>query len=144
MHVKTRCCQVQMNNRHSIWHCVGKYFQADELYYPKAIKEKYQSAWIFTYICVLRQSVHCWWMWAVGQWTKDLRCVMDVKAATAIDYEWQCNFSSQETVCVNFCIQIGFISGLCAIALFKKKKKICISTVTLSLKIIFHILAYRL
>lgn len=36
----------------SVWHCVGKYFQADELYYPKAIKEEYQSAFFSPHIFV--------------------------------------------------------------------------------------------
>ena len=125
-HVKTRCCQVQMNNMHSIWRCVWKYFHADELHYPESIKEEYHSAWIFTYICVLGQSVHCLWIWihswAVDRWTKDLWRVLDVKAAPAIDYEWQANFCELESVCMNFCIQMGFISELCAITLLKKKK----------------------
>lgn len=58
-HVKTRCCQVQINNMQRIWGGIGKYFHADELHYPKTIKEEYRSALIFEYICVLGQCLYC-------------------------------------------------------------------------------------
>lgn len=124
-HVKTSYCQVQMNNMHSILGgCFWKYFHADELHYPKSAKEEYHSAWISTCICVWGQSVHCLQMWilswAVDQWIKDLWCVMDVKAAPAIDCEWQANFGEQESVCMNLYIQMGFVSLLCAFTSLKK------------------------
>lgn len=117
-HVKTRRCQVQINNVPRIRGCLWKHFRADELHYPKSIKEEYHSAWISTYIFDLRQSVHCLWIeilsWAVDQWAKDLWRVMDVKAPTAVDYEWWANFGKQESVCiVFFLIQMSFISLLC-------------------------------
>lgn len=58
--------------------------------------------------------------WAVDQWIKDLWCVMDVKAAPAIDCEWQANFGEQESVCMNLYIQMGFVSLLCAFTSLKK------------------------
>lgn len=105
-HVKTRRCQVQINNVPRIRGCLWKHFRADELRYPKSIKEEYHSAWISTYIFDLRQSVHCLWIeilsWAVDQWAKDLWRFMDVKAPTAVDYEWWANFGKQESVCIVF------------------------------------------
>lgn len=99
-----------MNNMHSIWHCVWKYFHADESIIQSLLRMEYQSAWIFTYICVLEHSIQgleIWVLpWAAHQWTKDLWRVIDVKAAIAIDYEWQTNFGKQDSVCMNFCIEI--------------------------------------
>lgn len=70
------------------------------------MKEEYHSAWISTYIFVLGQSIHCLWIeilsWAVDQWAKDLWRFMDVKAPTAIDYEWRAYFGKQESVCMIF------------------------------------------
>lgn len=43
---------------------------------------------------------------------------MDVKATTAIDYEWQANFGKQESVC----IEIVFIYLYAQLSYWRKKK----------------------
>lgn len=94
---------------------------------PSLLRRNITQLEFFPYIYVLGQSVHCLWIWilswAVDRWTTDLWRVIDVKAASAIDYEWQANFVELGSVCMNFCIQMGFISEVCTITLQGGGKK---------------------
>lgn len=113
-HVKTTCCQVQMNNMHSSCRCV------DELHYPKSIKEGYHWAWIL-HIYVLGQSVVMFVNMKCILSCRPRIYVMDADTVTAIDHEWQTNFGAQESVCTIFCFHTGFKSVAC---IFTPRKKL--------------------